>query len=338
MKSEAMASGIFSQAANLPEQIEEALNAKLPRIGGAYKVCVCGVGNSGSAGDVLSDFANDTSDTPVHVIRDIDLPGWVDSDTAVILLSYSGDTREVIASYGAAKARRCRCIVISSGGRLTEMAAEAGDTIVKMKEGLISRNALGYLLGHLAAVLREMGVCDAVSELRNIVPKMKAQRERLMSADNFLVENISMMLLDRIPVIYSLANMRSSAIRWKTQINENTKALSFCGSLPEFNHNEIVGWADDENNTMFIPVILYDDDASEMVRLMTDASIDILEEKKIELISYHITGSSNLDRNLNCIQLGDFVSCCLAHLHSVGKKVNPSKRTTSKFIIMESTS
>lgn len=336
--SKVIASGFFEQATDLPELIEEALDAPLPEIGRAKKVCVCGVGNSGLAGDVISDFADGTSDTQVCIVRDLDLPGWVDSDTAVILLSYSGETREVISSYSVAKSRGCSCIIVSSGGKLTVMGEKAGDPVVRMRPGLISRNALGCLLGRLAAVLEKMGICYAASELRRIIPNIKTQRERLLSPDNYLVENIARMLLDRIPVIYSLADMRSAAIRWKTQINENTKALSFCGSLPEFNHNEIVGWADDKNNSLFIPVILYDDDASEMVRLMTDASIDILEEKKIELISYHISGGSNLDRNLNCIQLGDFVSCYLAYLHSIDARRPPSKSGMFKFIVMERTS
>jgi glucose/mannose-6-phosphate isomerase len=110
--------------------------------------------------------------------------------------------------------------------------------------------------------------------------------------------------------------MRSSAIRWKTQINENSKFISFCGSLPEFNHNEIVGWTNDVKNKMFMPVILYDDNASGIIRYMTDASIGILEDKDLKIVSYHVTGSCNLEKNLKCIILGDFVSLQLAHLRN----------------------
>lgn len=338
MRQELIASGIFSQVASLPEQIEEALDAPLPDLGTADKVCVCGVGNSALAGDVIADFANNTASVPVYVVRDIDLPGWIREDTLVILHTYSGDSKEVLDSYDEAKSRGCRCIVISSGGKIAEKAAEYGDVMIKVAGGLLPRNAFGYMLGHLAAVMEKMNVCKAAAELRKIVPNVKAQSERLMSPDNDLVQNIARTLLRKIPVIYCLADMRSAALRWKAQINENTKTLAFCGLLPEFNHNEIVGWSDDKNKASFVPVILYDDDASTMVRHMTDASINILEEKKIELISYHISGEGNMDRNLNCMLLGDFVSCYLAHLYSTGARRSASKAGFFKFIFYESTS
>jgi hypothetical protein len=71
---------------------------------------------------------------------------------------------------------------------------------------------------------------------------------------------------------------------------------------------------------MFMPVILYDDDASNVIRCMTDTSIGILEDKNLKLLSYHVTGSSNLEKNLKCIMLGDFVSLQLAHL----RKTDPA--------------
>ncbi|MDR2846608.1 MAG: hypothetical protein LBV63_04935, partial [Candidatus Methanoplasma sp.] len=150
--------------------------------------------------------------------------------------------------------------------------------------------------------------------------------------DNTEVEDITAMLLNKIPVIYSLANMRSSAIRWKTQINENSKFISFCGSLPEFNHNEIVGWTVDKQNTMFMPVILYDDDASDVIKCMTDTSIDILQDKELKLVSYHVSGSNNLEKNLKCIMLGDLVSLQLAHLRSTDPGTDKPVREVNRLV------
>ena len=44
------------------------------------------------------------------------------------------------------------------------------------------------------------------------------------------------------PVIYGSDLTSSVAYRWKTQINENAKIPAFAHSLPEMDHNEIVGW------------------------------------------------------------------------------------------------
>jgi glucose/mannose-6-phosphate isomerase len=50
-------------------------------------------------------------------------------------------------------------------------------------------------------------------------------------------------LADRIPVVYGARDLTApAALRWKTQINENGKRPAFWSTLPELDHNEIVGW------------------------------------------------------------------------------------------------
>lgn len=328
---------MYDQAIGLPEQIEEALNAELPPLPMSKTVCVCGMGASALAGEVVADYADGSSGSPVHVVRGIELPGWVGRETAVIFVSYSGNTKEVLIAYDEAKSRGSRIICITVGGELMQKCLAHKNTLVKMPGGLQSRGAFGYLLGYLSKVLEKMEVCDVASALESILPDLKAHRDKLVSVKDNTVEDIAKMLLNKIPVIYSLANMRSAAIRWKTQINENSKFISFCGSLPEFNHNEIVGWTDDVKNRIFMPVILYDDDASKVIKCMTDTSIGILLDRKLQLVSYHVTGSGNLEKNLKCIILGDFVSLQLAHLRNTDPVDDDPVEEVNSLIIMDDT-
>jgi len=311
---------MYKQVNGLPEQIEEALSSTLPPLPKPKTVCICGMGASALAGEVASDYADGVSGIPINVVRGIELPGWVKKDTAVIFVSYSGNTKEVLLAYDEARSRGCRIICLTVGGKLMQRCNANRNTLIQMPGGLQSRGAFGYLLGYISMILERMGVCDAATALGDILPELKKHRDLLISKENTIVEDIAKTLLHKIPVIYSLANMRSSAKRWKTQINENSKFISFCGSLPEFNHNEIVGWTNDVKNKMFMPVILYDDDASGIIKHMTDASIGVLEDKDLKIVSYHVTGSSNLEKNLKCIIVGDFVSLQLAHL----RKTDPS--------------
>jgi len=305
---------MYRQVNGLPEQIEEALASELPPLPRSKEICICGMGASALAGEVVSDYADSTAGFPITVVRGIELPGWVGHETVVICVSYSGNTKEVLMAYDEARAKGCTIICITVGGELMHRCTFNKNILIKMPPGLQSRGAFGYLLGYLSKALEKMEVCDAAASLGRMLPYLKKHRDELISEESTLVMEIAKALFHKIPVIYSLANMRSSAIRWKTQINENSKSLSFCGSLPEFNHNEIVGWTSDENNKMFMPVILYDDNASGIVKHMADASIWVLEDKKLKIVSYHVTGTSNLEKNLKCIILGDFVSLRLAHL------------------------
>lgn len=307
---------IYDQVGDFPEQIAHALECEIGEIPSSDKICICGMGASALAGDVLSDYVNICSDTPIFVMRGIELPGWVDSETIVVAISYSGTTKEVLAAYDAARARGSRIICVTSGGDLADRCRADRNMLIGVPTGLQSRGALGYMIGYLASILENIGICSSATELRSLLPKLKVEGTRLKESNSSMVNDIARRLFGKIPVIYSLANMRSAAIRWKTQINENSKFISFCGSLPEFNHNEIIGWTDDDANSIFMPLILYDDDATELVAHMTDVSIELLTENDLNLIVCNVSGSSNLEKNLKCIMLGDFVSLRLAYLRN----------------------
>ncbi|MDR1691187.1 MAG: SIS domain-containing protein [Candidatus Methanoplasma sp.] len=326
---------MYKQVNSLPEQIEEALNAVLPALHPSNNVCIFGMGASALAGEVVSDYADGSDQNPIGVVRGIELPGWVDRETTVIFVSYSGNTKEVLIAYDEANYRGCRIICITTGGELMQKCISNKNILVRLPRGLQSRSAFGYLLGYLSSVLEKMEVCDAATALRDVLPTLKKHRDSLLSGKNTLVDDIAKMLMHKIPVIYSLANMRSSAIRWKTQINENSKFISFCGSLPEFNHNEIVGWTDDAKNKMFMPVILYDDNASNIIKCMTDTSIGILEDKKLDIVSYHVSGASNLEKNLKCIILGDFVSIRLAHLRETDPVADIPVKEVNELVVVD---
>ena len=290
---------LFKQTVEFPEQLETAMGIELPSIPTADKICICGMGTSALAGEILADYTNNTSEKQLHVIRRTDFPKWVDENTCIIVISYSGNTRETLLAYDEAVRKKCKIICITSGGELFVKCVNRKDTLVRLPGGVQSRIALGTMLGALASVLEQMGINETVTELKRIIPILKEGRDEMVESECLTARLIAFRLVDKIPVIYSLSNMRASALRWKNQINENSKNISFSGSIPEFNHNEIVGWTDDSlNNKNFVPVILYDDNASKMVKSMTDTSIGIMSDKKLSIITHHVEGTTNLEKNL----------------------------------------
>ena len=50
-----------------------------------------------------------------------------------------------------------------------------------------------------------------------------------------------------MPIIVSEEDLSSIGFRLKSQLNENSKMLSYNITIPEMNHNEIIGW---ENNNI----------------------------------------------------------------------------------------
>src|SRR5581483_9465400 len=84
-----------------PTQLEAALAARfegsLPRQ--PTRVLVVGMGGSAIGGDYLGAWADAEGKVPILVSRAYELPHWVDRDTLVLAVSYSGKTEETLASF-----------------------------------------------------------------------------------------------------------------------------------------------------------------------------------------------------------------------------------------------
>jgi len=328
---------LYQQFVSLPDQLEKALAAPRPALANYGKACLVGMGNAALAGDVLADYMNSAGGHFLKVIRGNELPAWVDGRTLLLAVSYSGDTAEVLRAYTEARKRGCKTVCITSGGKLAKECEAHGDILLQCPEGFISRGAFGYMVGFTAVALEAAGGCAAATELQQLLPRLRTYRERLLGPDVERIDQICSMLKDNVPVIYSFANMTSAAMRWKIQLNENARLLSFCGSLPEFNHNEIVGWASGEAvSKRFLPVILYDDDASDLVRTMIDTSMDVLKQNSIKVVSYHVKGQNILEKILRCVLLGDLVSIELNRRGGDQSTTSPTEGTGRLIITDES--
>ena len=308
----------FSDPTDIPEQIDEALKVPLNDMPRRSKVCICGIGASAVAGEIMSDFADTSSDIPIPVVRGMDLPKWADGDTVTILMSYGGNTPEILSLYDQAKLRGCGIICITSGGGLMEMALADGNTLIKMPSGLMPRRALGYMLGFTASVLEEMGVCASRTELNSMLPSLISFRDSVIAdEENNEAYTIAKAIDGRTPVIYSLVNLRSAAIRWKMQINENPRMIAFYGTIPEFNHNEIIGWTESQAADEFIPIILRDEDSTEVLNCIMETLSGVLDSSGIKPYEFVAKGSSDLEKNLVAIIMGDIVSIYLAYLKDI---------------------
>jgi glucose/mannose-6-phosphate isomerase len=309
---------VFTDPTDMPEQIEAALEFPIGDIPKRSKVCICGVGASAMAGEIMSDFADASSDIPISVVGGMELPKWVDKDTAVIAMSYGGNTPETLALYDQALSRGCDIICITSNGGLMERALANDNPLIRMPLELSPRGALGYMLGHTASLFEEMGICASRTELKSLLPSLRSFRNSIAEdEENNEAMRIAIKIIGKIPVIYSLMNMRAAAIRWKMQINENSRMIAFFGTIPEFNHNEIIGWTEDHASDEFIPIILCDDDSTDVLKYMTETLSGVLKSSGVRPYEFKAKGSNDLEKNLISIIMGDFVSIYLARMKGV---------------------
>jgi glucose/mannose-6-phosphate isomerase len=306
----------------LPEQFSEML--KLPiTLPGRYKkdyrnILISGLGGSAIGGDILRSYALAQSPIPLLVNRDYLLPAFVNGQTLVLAVSYSGNTEETVSAYHEAKQRGADIIVISSGGRLSALAQEDGFLVVEVPGGMSPRAASGYLFCPLALILEQMGLLSGVSrdiqETVQVLSALRAEINPAVDDDSNPARQLAREMKDHIPVIWgSSGHSEIAALRWKAQINENAKAPAYYNTFPELNHNELVGFEEPKELLARLLIIILRDPADhEQVKKRMQISQQIIREQVAQVIEVETRGQSWLARLYSLIYLGDYASFYLA--------------------------
>src|SRR3989338_824690 len=272
-------------------------------------IVVIGMGGSAIGGDLLKAYLLGNGKVPVHVIRDYKVPKFVDENTLVFAVSYSGNTEETLSALKDAQKKNAKIIGVTSGGQL---AAEC-NKLIAIPKGLQPRAALGYLFFPMLGVLHNSGIIrvknEELNELVSVLNKF--------DSFNSLGETIAKKIRDKTPIIYSSESLGPVAMRWKTQINENAKMPAFYNVFSEMNHNEIAGYRGIGNN--FTAVLIRDKHDNDRVKKRMDICRQIMEQR-INVVEAETQGSSLLARMLSGIYLGDFVSYHLA----MWNRIDPS--------------
>lgn len=308
--------GMASEIFKFVDNIKSAIGCVLDIKADFDRILICGMGGSAIGGDIIRDCVIGDLKCFIAVQRFPELPKWVNEKTFVIISSYSGNTSETLSMYSQAVRIGCPIVTLTSGGKLEQLSNENGNMLIKMEAGFQPRSALGFNLGYMANIIDTLCGTKCRDEIRRLIPSLYKFRDRL-KANGSISWKIANRIDNRTPIIYATAGIYASAIRWKSQINENSKMMSFTGSVPEFNHNEIAGWSEGELRGKCVSVFLYEVNASRDIRRMADTSIAALKRYNQDAEVVQIKGKTPLERTLRAVMIGDYVSLYLASLRNV---------------------
>ncbi|MGM0405010.1 MAG: bifunctional phosphoglucose/phosphomannose isomerase [Thermoplasmatota archaeon] len=312
-----------------PEQIEkvvERLDINLLPFQ-PYEIVVTGMGGSAIVGDILKSFLANRVTIPIHVNKDYTLPTFVNENTLVFVVSYSGNTEETLNAAKLALKKGAKVVGISSNGELEKLCEEKGVVFIKAPEGYHPRAAIAFMLIPILKILTEMLIYDSDVAIIDTVEELKKLREKIkceVTTDKNPAKKIAKSIKDKIPVIYGHSIYNAVANRWHTQINENAEVLAWYGAFPEMNHNEIVGWKGDERAEEFIPILLRHKDEDERIDRRIELTKELVFNKKCsEVVELYAQGETQLARILYLIYFGDYISIYLAFLY--GRDPSPVK-------------
>lgn len=295
-------------------------------------IIVTGLGGSSVGGELLRNLLRERIDIPIMVNRSYTLPDWVNEETLLICISYSGNTEETLSAYKMnIKGRKSssKTVVISSGGELISLAKNDNFPYVLIPGGMPPRTALGYLFFSQIFILRMLNLInikdEELSETPKVLEALREENDIDTPKNKNIAKNIAEQIYGTIPIIYVTSDfLEGVGIRWKTQINENSKNLVYYQSFPEISHNEIMGWEKAPQIAKKFSVLVLKDkgESEEMVKRM-GLTISLIKKAIARPLEIHSRGEGLLSRILSLIYIGDYVSFYLAIL----KGIDPTETT-----------
>ena len=314
------ASRTMDQVKAFVGNLKDAVDYPSPWKEAPKQICLSGIGGSAMAADILADMLFSESSVPIHVNRAVELPRWMGKGDMSIVTSYSGNTQEALDVLVSGRKAGCGVCCITSGGKMLEICEKDGLPHIKVPGGMQPRAALGYLLGAASAVLESMGAGRPATHFREAAANSVSSLSRMapeLPTEKNLAKKLALELEQKTPIIYAPRNIRSVAVRWQNQINENAKMVAFAGEVPEMNHNQMVGWLQGEKCNACRPVFLLPSLMNPTVEKMAMVTIQMFTERGMDPLVVPLHGNTPAENLLSGVILGDHISYYLAILKGV---------------------
>ncbi len=305
---------------SFPDHLEQSLEAA-DRAAQSWKfparrfesIAISGLGGSGIGGTMVADWISKTALVPVSVNKNYDTPAFVGRNTLFIACSYSGNTEETLEATRQAASTGAEIAVVSSGGALLEMARSHAWNSFEVPGGNPPRSMLGWNLGGLMRLLDfyEVDVPDYRTAFADAIGRMRRDVELIQK--NAAVAAHS--LAGHCTVFYATEGMGGLATRIRQQINENGKMLGWSASIPEMNHNELVGWAGGDER--YAVVFMRHDQEHARNAYRAELNKALIAQKTPTVLEWRAEGVDLISQSLSMSHFADWVSLELSEINKV---------------------
>lgn len=306
-----------SSQINIPKEYKNVSNIVVSGMGGStYGVRIV---------KSLYDGAEITS-VPIELTNNYWLPGYVNSDTLVILSSYSGNTEETITTAIEAKRKGAKIIGITSGGNLAGILTENNYPAYifkpKYNPSAQPRIGVGYMVMGLIGILAKLGKIPVASPEPEKITAFLAEKSNVLEANSPVSANpakqTAVKLKDKIPVIIVADFLEGAAYAIRNPFHETAKQFALHFAIPELNHHLLEGLSFPEGLNKFLGFIFIESDIyNGRNRTRMDLTREIVKKSKFDSEIVTLKGYSALTQVFELIQWGAWVTFYLAMLHDI---------------------
>lgn len=277
-----------------------------------------GMGGSALSAQLAIDWPN--INLPFVISRDYSVPSFVSDKTLFIASSYSGNTEETLASLAEAESRNANIVVISAGGKLTEIAQTKGYPLLVLPKVIQPRYSTMCSFRALIKIFECCGLVgpehiDMLAQATLFIKNASlAWRPDVPTKEN-ATKKLALDIVGKNIVIYGGPKTFSAAYKWKISFNENAKNVAWLGVYPEFNHNEFMGWTGHPFEKHYAIIDLLSSLENERIIKRFGLSAKLLSGRRPAPYTVEAVGKNDLEQLLWLSVFGDFVSIYLAILN-----------------------
>lgn len=306
----------------------EQVNLKVEVINGnnsdktVANIVVAGMGGSALAASLVKAWLKSELAVPVEIVRTYDLPAYVDKDTLVIAMSYSGGTEEILSCLDQAQTKNAHIAVIAAGGKLIERAKNDSLTYTLLPNVAQPRMAVINNLCSFVALIVDFGLIssDKINEIANMAEWLKSETKKWTSdiptAQNY-AKQLAMQAVGKTAVFYGGSITSPVANKWKISWNENAKNVAFWNEIPEFSHNEFSGWSSHPVEKPFAVFDIISKFEHPQILRRFEISDRLLSGQRPKSTTINLAGESVIEQLLWGSILGDFVGVYVGILNGV---------------------
>jgi glucose/mannose-6-phosphate isomerase len=121
---------------------------------------------------------------------------------------------------------------------------------------------------------------------------------------------MALRLLKKTAAVYGTRATRGVGIRFKNELNENSKRFASYEEMPELFHNEVEAWEDPSED--FVPVLLRDSMEGKRESSLAEAFVEMLSSMGKNPVQVRMEGDNYLSRLMTMVYELDMASYFIA--------------------------
>lgn len=247
-----------------------------------------GMGGSNLASFIVTSIAPIMLKVPFEIVANYRLPQYVGKNTLVILSSYSGNTEEVLSCAQDAIKRQSQTIVLTTGGKLKELALTEHLPLILLDVTLnrthIPRYGLGLSLGAVMGIMIRLNpeafhFVDP-KEIVLIIEKTFASFNKDLLTKNNPAKSFAVKNFGQSIIIFSANHLGGVGKLSANYFNETAKTFSVSFNVPDLNHHLLEGLSfpislKDHTRFILLNSVLYPDIIQKRFQITQDVLIKL---------------------------------------------------------------